>query len=36
VIEDFQKFTKSSVGKRAKRLNLNKKYVREVKKENNL
>ena len=36
VITDFQKFTKSSVGKRAKRLNLNKKYVREVKKENNL
>ena len=36
VITDFQKFPKSSVGKRAKRLNLNKKYVREVKKENNL
>ena len=36
VITDFQKFPKSTVGKRAKRLNLNKKFVRQVKKENNL
>ena len=36
VIKDFQKFPKSTVGKRAKRLNLNKKYVRQVKKDNNL
>ena len=36
VITDFQKFPKSTVGKRAKRLNLNKKFIRQVKKDNNL
>jgi hypothetical protein len=36
VITDFQKFTKSTIGKRAKRLNLNKKFIRQVKKDNNL
>ena len=36
VITDFQKFSKSTIGKRAKRLNLNKKFIRQVKKDNNL
>ena len=36
VITDFQKFPKSTVGKRAKRLNLNKKFIRQVKRDNNL
>jgi hypothetical protein len=36
VIEDFQKYPKSSNKKRAKRLNLLKVYIRAVKKKNNL
>ena len=36
VIKDFKKFSKSSVKRRAKRLNLNKKYVRKIKKKENL
>ena len=36
VINDFQKFPKSTVRKRAKRLNLNKKFIRQVKRDNNL
>ena len=36
VIKDFKKFSKSSIRRRAKRLNLNKKYVRKIKKKENL
>ena len=36
VITDFKKRAKSSIKKRAKRLNLNKKYVRKIKKKENL
>ena len=36
VITDFKKFSKSSVRKRAKRLNLNKGYIRKIKKKENL
>ena len=36
VVEDFTKFSKSTIKKRAKRLNLNKSFIREVKNENNL
>jgi hypothetical protein len=36
VITDFKKYPKSSVGKRAKRLNLNKGYIRKIKKKENL
>ena len=36
VIEDFQKYSKSTIGKRAKRLNLRRKFIREVKRDNDL
>tara|TARA_R100000734_G_C3263246_1_gene61298 strand:- start:128 stop:697 length:570 start_codon:yes stop_codon:yes gene_type:complete len=36
VIEDFQKYPKSSIKKRAKRLNLLKVFIRAIKKKNNL
>ena len=36
VIEDYQKYAKGTVGKRAKRLNLSKEFVRKIKKKNNL
>lgn len=36
VVEDFTKFSKSTIGKRSKRLNLRKSFIRDVKKENNL
>lgn len=36
VIEDFKKYPKSTIGKRAQRLNLNKKFIRKVKKDNDL
>ena len=36
VINDFKKFPRSTVGKRAKRLNLNKDFIKKVKKNNNL
>tara|TARA_Y100000114_G_C11621406_1_gene259885 strand:+ start:67 stop:654 length:588 start_codon:yes stop_codon:yes gene_type:complete len=36
VIKDFKKFSKSSIRRRAKRLNLNKGYIRKIKKKENL
>lgn len=36
VVEDFTKFSKSTIRKRSKRLNLRKSFIRDVKKENNL
>ena len=36
VVEDFTKFSKSTVGKRAKRLNLSKEFIKKIKKKNNL
>ena len=36
VIKDFQKFPKSTIRKRANRLNLNKAYIKLIKKKNNL
>ena len=36
VITDFKKFSKSSIRRRAKRLNLNKGYIRKIKKKENL
>ena len=36
VIDDFQKYSKSTIGKRAKRLNLRRKFIREVKRDNDL
>ena len=36
VIDDFQKYSKSTIGKRAKRLNLRRKFIREVKRNNDL